>query len=615
MLTLLHQEVQIDKIEKLVREAAGDLELSTFDHQRLPHLDPGTTVLAYLPDGAMAQFLPEAAKQGWRVGLLPHPHGRVTRASFGLASSLSDAIADIVTAERDVHVDLLECNGRTVLGSAVAGDPLTTPTASNKSVRALVRQIRSLLHASPMVLNLRTARDQQVRVAALGIVVVEHAHSAVLTRRLIDDTVADDGMCHALVYAPRSVLVMLAFALLSLVSRCKGSRLPPFVGYIKSASISIECGHPMRVAIDDYVETSTTAVLSVARGALKLIPGRHLNVAESQAEVKEVFRMKGLLDAEVLDSGRLKHLPLISRASPDDFKALFEQLRTSAQTSESFVTLMILSTLLATFGLFADSAPVIIGAMILAPLMAPIVAVAMGVLRTNETVLLRSSLRTFGIGIGLALGCAVGLTMLTPLNSVNSEIAARLNPTLLDMAVAVISGVAGAYAHARASVARSLAGVAIAVALVPPLAVTGIGIGWASREIVLGAGLLFLTNFVGMVLAAAATFLVLGYSPYRVSRRGLGISGVAVLVVSILLIPGFVRMVDKHNLIRRLDGWNVNGYELREVSVHFAKPMRVGLTVLAERPLEEAAIDEIKTAMVERLGRPLTLEARVVIVR
>ena len=89
MLPLLHQEEQIDKVEKLVREA-GEFELTVFDHLDLPDLDSGVTVLAYLQDGAIAQLLPKSAKHGWRVVLLPHPDGRTTRAAFGVDSSLSD---------------------------------------------------------------------------------------------------------------------------------------------------------------------------------------------------------------------------------------------------------------------------------------------------------------------------------------------------------------------------------------------------------------------------------------------------------------------------------------------------------------------------------------------
>jgi uncharacterized hydrophobic protein (TIGR00271 family) len=258
---------------------------------------------------------------------------------------------------------------------------------------------------------------------------------------------------------------------------------------------------------------------------------------------------------------------------------------------------------------------VIIGAMILAPLMSPIVAVGMGVIRTGEDALLRDSLRSFAIGVAVALACAVVLTWLTPLRTLNGEISARLNPTLLDMGVAVVSGVAGAYAFARESVARSLAGVAIAVALVPPLAVSGIGIGWADWSVFSGAGLLFLTNFAGMVLAAGATFVVLGYSPYRISRRGFATAAIGAAIITGLLVPGFVRMVGKHRVINTLDGLVIEGIELRGITMRHADPIRIGVVLMADEPVGTDSMEVIKAEIERLLERKVVLEVGVVVVR
>ena len=92
--------------------------------------------------------------------------------------------------------------------------------------------------------------------------------------------------------------------------------------------------------------------------------------------------------------------------------------------------------------------------------------------------MIRSSVKTVGVGIAWGLGCAVLLAWLMPFDVATDEMKSRMSPNLLDLFIAVISGVAGAYAHAKDEIAKSLAGVAIAVALVPPLSVAGIGLGW-----------------------------------------------------------------------------------------------------------------------------------------
>ena len=113
-------------------------------------------------------------------------------------------------------------------------------------------------------------------------------------------------------------------------------------------------------------------------------------------------------------------LPFFSRAGEMEHRELFVSLRSSAVLSSSFMVLMLLSTLLALTGLYANSAPVIIGAMILAPLMSPIISLAMGLART-EVQLIRSSVRTLLYGIGAGLVCGITFAWLMPTESLTAE--------------------------------------------------------------------------------------------------------------------------------------------------------------------------------------------------
>ncbi len=113
------------------------------------------------------------------------------------------------------------------------------------------------------------------------------------------------------------------------------------------------------------------------------------------------------------------------------------------------------------------------------------------------------------IGIGVVMGAWLG----TPTAPDNSEIVGRTSPTLIDLIVALAAGAAGAYAASNAKVADSLPGVAIAIALVPPLGTVGILLSYGDYGAASGAMLLFLTNFVSIVLAASVVFVLVGVVP------------------------------------------------------------------------------------------------------
>ena len=205
---------------------------------------------------------------------------------------------------------------------------------------------------------------------------------------------------------------------------------------------------------------------------------------------------------------------------------------------------MVLSTILATVGLFLNSASVVIGAMILAPLMAPIISLAMSLLRF-ERKLFRRSLGKIFFGVLLALGTATILTIISPYQPMTAEMQGRLQPSVLDLLVAIAAGAAGAYTKSHKEIAQSLAGVAIAVALVPPLAVAGIGLGRLNPPFFGFAFLLFLTNLIGIVLAATFTFRVLGYSPIVRDKRGVMTIALFFLVICVPLSMAFYKITEQ----------------------------------------------------------------------
>lgn len=231
----------------------------------------------------------------------------------------------------------------------------------------------------------------------------------------------------------------------------------------------------------------------------------------------------------------------------------------------------------------------------------------MGVLRQDKKIM-QDSLVTIGSGILFSYIAAIILTLITPLYAINSEISSRLEPNLLDLGVAVISGIAGAYAHANTAIAKTLAGVAIAVALVPPLAVSAIGLGWGEWKVFFGAFLLLVTNLTGMVLAGSFTFLLMGYSPFRIAKKGLLISLAIVLSVSVPLGYGFIQVVRENKIVNSVNKMEVNEMKIKQVEVINKKPLKLALKVVADHNPSDEEIRLIKTEIEEKLGKKVELE-------
>ena len=176
--------------------------------------------------------------------------------------------------------------------------------------------------------------------------------------------------------------------------------------------------------------------------------------------------------------------------------------------------MLLLSVGIATFAVLQDSTAVVIGAMLIAPLMTPILGLAGAIVngwrrRAGSSALLVA----LGVAEAIALAFLISswLPALVSFDS-NSQITSRVDPTFVDMLIALAAGAAGAFATVNTRVASSIAGVAIAVALVPPLSVVGVSLQQQRWEDAFGSFLLFTTNFVSIVLAAAAVFVLAGFA-------------------------------------------------------------------------------------------------------
>lgn len=254
-----------------------------------------------------------------------------------------------------------------------------------------------------------------------------------------------------------------------------------------------------------------------ARKALfGMLPDKML-ADDSTLTVGVVRQAKPLMTAA---AERIRHL--LSRGIPqlerEDRITLVERVQSASEWNVDFVALICLSTAIATLGLMQNSAAVVIGAMLVAPLMTPLIGCGLGVVQGNGR-LVQSASKSVLLGFLLAMFIGFAMGTIVPHAGITNEMLSRGKPNALDLAVALISGIAAAYATARPNLLGALPGVAIAAALVPPIATSGVALSDGDLLTAAGAAMLFLTNIVAIVLGAAAALFAVGMQAKHLHAR------------------------------------------------------------------------------------------------
>ncbi len=233
---------------------------------------------------------------------------------------------------------------------------------------------------------------------------------------------------------------------------------------------------------------------------------------------------------------------ILPRLNLKDRTDAYVRIRRAARPSIDYYILISLAGIIAGLGLMTNSAAVVIGAMLVAPLMSPIVGTGLSTV-LGDTRFLRLAMGAVLRGVLLAIfvGMIVGVFQIG--KPLTPELLARTQPSMLDLAIALFSGMAAAFALSRSNAAGALPGVAIAAALVPPLSTVGITFTAGYYVESLGALLLFVTNFVAIGSATALVFLILGFRPAtsqkarkEVRARSARVAAVSLVLVAITLI-------------------------------------------------------------------------------
>jgi uncharacterized hydrophobic protein (TIGR00271 family) len=192
---------------------------------------------------------------------------------------------------------------------------------------------------------------------------------------------------------------------------------------------------------------------------------------------------------------------LLPELSAGEARDIRRSVREDGQLTSGYILMCALSAGIASLGLLQSSTAVVIGAMLISPLMSPIAALGFG-FASVDSVRIREAIRVVAVGAAIGVLTSVLITWLSPISNATPEILARTQPTLLDLAVALFSGIAGGYATVIRKGGTAI-GVAIATALMPPLAVVGYGVGVLQFQFALGAGLLFFTNLAAITFSFA----------------------------------------------------------------------------------------------------------------
>ena len=279
--------------------------------------------------------------------------------------------------------------------------------------------------------------------------------------------------------------------------------------------------------------------------------------------------------------------PAPTRVTADDLDRMTSKLFITIGADKhdkwtAFWVLLLLAAVIAGAGLVADSTATVIGAMIVAPLMTPILGTALAiVLVDRRRMLVNLGLVVGGAAVVIAIGYLLGMTHPTPLVAeTNSQIAARVSPRLIDLLAALATGIVGAFALVRSDVSDTLPGVAIAISLVPPLGVVGLTLESGAPDQAMGALLLFGTNVTAIV---ATGVLVLSLYKVRVAASAAGrpigrlrgstlaVVALAVVLVAVPLGIGSAQVLQQQTTILKAspvaEAWaSSQGWQIADIS-------------------------------------------------
>lgn len=307
--------------------------------------------------------------------------------------------------------------------------------------------------------------------------------------------------------------------------------------------------------------------------------------------------------------GKLRRWWGIWVAGGVDHDEVVRQIAEDSGWSGRYAFLIVISAALSLLGLLMPSVAVLIGAMLLSPLMMPIIGLGFGIATLDFHKMRRAAI-ALAAGAGIAILLSIIFVSISPIQTITSEIAGRTRPTMFDLLVALLSAVAGAYALIRGR-GGAVVGVAIAIALMPPLVVVGFGIATSNWTVFSGALLLFLTNAVTIALTAALVARVYGFGSHLSPRHTGGQLILFVVGLGLLSIPlaAALRQIAFEAVAQRQVRETIrdrfpDGARISQLDIDYgATPIRIRAVVVTPR-LDANADAALAESLKQRLSRP-----------
>lgn len=349
-----------------------------------------------------------AMKYDFSVGLVPMHTQKGLRRYYALPGK-SDAIIDLALRQDAQVMDLILCNQKVLLFEATIGRlPLMDSPGDISRLSIVVKGMKRFIGLELLNFNFITSSKQKIKTAACGCMIVQHHEGTLASRLISHDSSCTDGMISLLVSAPLSIIDYLKFLGQSLKRTVRRKPVPSTIGYIKSPQIDIESERELRVFVDGEPATHTPLHCETIQEAVRINIGTRLREKHRRSQpAKERINIDNLPIGKELLKAKKKTIPFFPYASEERFRDLFIALREDARINSAYLVLMVFSTMLATVGLYLDSASVVIGAMLLAPLMAPIVSLAMGLLRQDGRMSKRSAKKNHHWHHNSPAGCSI----------------------------------------------------------------------------------------------------------------------------------------------------------------------------------------------------------------
>jgi uncharacterized hydrophobic protein (TIGR00271 family) len=308
----------------------------------------------------------------------------------------------------------------------------------------------------------------------------------------------------------------------------------------------------------------------------------------------------------------------------DQRREIIADITESSSPGFDYFLLVILSTSIATLGLITNSPAVIIGAMLVAPLMSPVIGIGLASMIGRRT-LLKSALSASLRGALVAVALSALFTFVNSylpfvsLHELPQEIISRTHPSPIDLMIALAGGIAAAYSLTEERLSAALPGVAIATALMPPICTVGIGVALQRWDVAGGAFLLFITNVVTIAFAAAFVFFLRGFNPYPLdnNRKLPPTLQLSALLILILLIPltyfsiDFVKQASEYRTISQMLNEKVNEMNNAELvgftTTQENETIAIELTIRTNKTLRYEQVIALQESIVDSLNQPVSL--------